>query len=125
MKDFLNANPQADTKAVNQAWQAAGFEGLPPPTSPVRGDPIGLTAEAEGFAHPNHGLTTVVTGHGLRYPVEIRENSRKTLFLIMSIIKNQGKREPNRLHPLPIISGFQYEVAQVSLGWERVETQEI
>ena len=46
------------------------------PKSPVRGgDPIGLTAEAGGFAHPNHGLTTVVTGHGLRYPVQISENS--------------------------------------------------
>ena len=40
------------------------------------GDPIGLTAEAGGFARPNHGLTTVVTGHGLRYPVEISENSQ-------------------------------------------------
>ncbi len=46
------------------------------------GDPIGLTAEAgaggtplAGSARPNHGLTTVVTGHGLRYPVEISENS--------------------------------------------------
>ena len=42
------------------------------------GDLIGLTAEAGGFARPNHGLTTVVTGHGLRYPVEISENSPKS-----------------------------------------------
>ncbi|MGA7502093.1 MAG: hypothetical protein WBX00_35825 [Isosphaeraceae bacterium] len=49
------------------------------------GDPIGLTAEAgaggtplAGSARPNHGLTTVVTGHGLRYPVEISENSRRS-----------------------------------------------
>ena len=48
-----------------------------PPNLARKGDPIGLTAEAGGFARPNHGLTTVVTGHGLRYPVEISENSRK------------------------------------------------
>ena len=47
-----------------------------PPNLAREGDPIGLTAEAGGFARPNHGLTTVVTGHGLRYPVEIRENSQ-------------------------------------------------
>ena len=46
-----------------------------PPNLAREGDPIGLTAEAGGFARPNHGLTTVVTGHGLRYPVEISENS--------------------------------------------------
>ena len=59
------------------------------------GDAIGLTAEAGGLptlradltrevpparlagsARPNYGLTTVVTGHGLRYPVEISENSQ-------------------------------------------------
>ncbi len=47
-----------------------------PPNLAREGDPIGLSAEAGGFARPNHGLTTVVTGHGLRYPVEISENSR-------------------------------------------------
>ena len=50
-----------------------------PPNLAREGDPIGLTAEAGGFARPNHGLTTVVTGHGLRYPVEISENSLKIL----------------------------------------------
>ncbi len=49
-----------------------------PPNLAREGDPIGLAAEAGGFARPNHGLTTVVTGHGLRYPVEISENSRKS-----------------------------------------------
>ena len=39
-----------------------------PPNLAREGDPIGLTAEAGGFARPNHGLTTVVTGHGLRLP---------------------------------------------------------
>ncbi len=46
-----------------------------PPNLAREGDPIGLPAEAGGFAGPNHGLTTVVTGHGLRYPVEISESS--------------------------------------------------
>jgi hypothetical protein len=67
-----------------------------PPNLAREGDPIGLTAEAgagglptlradptrgvpparlAGSARPNHGLTTVATGHGLRYPVEISENS--------------------------------------------------
>jgi hypothetical protein len=40
------------------------------PSLAREGDPIGLTAEAGGFPRPNHGLATVVTGHGLRYPVE-------------------------------------------------------
>ena len=46
-----------------------------PPNLAREGDPIGLTAEAGGFARPNHGLTTVVTVHGLPYPAEISENS--------------------------------------------------
>src|SRR5208282_664126 len=32
VKDFLNANPQGNTKAVNEAWRAAGFEGTISPT---------------------------------------------------------------------------------------------
>src|SRR5271157_653653 len=58
--------------------------GVTPANLARKGDPIGRgeprlrgRAEAGGFARPNHGLTTVVTGHGLRYPVEISENSRK------------------------------------------------
>jgi hypothetical protein len=41
------------------------------------GDPIGLTAEVGGFARPDHGLTTVVTGYDVRHPVEISEDSQK------------------------------------------------
>ena len=41
------------------------------------GDPIGLTAEAGGFARPDHGLTTVVTGYDVRHPVEISEASQE------------------------------------------------
>ena len=63
--------------------------GVTPANLAGEGNPIGLTAEAgggfptlrawaplAGSARPNHGLTTVVTGLGLRYPVEISENSR-------------------------------------------------
>ena len=32
MKEFLNDHPQGNTKAVNEAWQAAGFEGTISPT---------------------------------------------------------------------------------------------
>jgi nucleoid DNA-binding protein len=32
VKQFLNANPQGTTKTVNEAWQAAGFEGTISPT---------------------------------------------------------------------------------------------
>ncbi len=32
VKDFLNTNPQGNTKAINEAWQAAGFEGTISPT---------------------------------------------------------------------------------------------
>ena len=63
-----------------------------PPNLAREGDPIGLTAEAGGFARPNHGLTTVVTSHGLRYPVEISENSRKTLFLITSTVRHMARK---------------------------------
>ncbi len=49
--------------------------GVTPANLAREGDPIGLTAAVGGFARPNHGLTTVVTGQGLRYLVEISENS--------------------------------------------------
>ncbi len=52
--------------------------GVTPANLARKGDPVGLTAEAGGFARPNHGLTTVVRGHGVRYPVEISENSQLT-----------------------------------------------
>lgn len=32
VKEFLNNNPQGNTKAVNEAWQVAGFEGTISPT---------------------------------------------------------------------------------------------
>ena len=33
VKEFLQSNPQANTKDVNEAWQAAGYEGTISPTS--------------------------------------------------------------------------------------------
>ncbi len=69
----------AVTTPVRALVQTGGDpRGVTPANLAREGDPIGLTAEAGGFARPNHGLTTVVTVHGLRYPVEISENSRKT-----------------------------------------------
>ena len=61
----------------DHARQGVGSNGGTPNLA-REGDPIGLTAEAGGFARANHGLTTVVTGHGLRDPVEISENSRRS-----------------------------------------------
>jgi hypothetical protein len=47
--DFLNANPQGNTKAVNEAWQAAGFEGTISPTvvNKTRAS-LGLTGNLRG-----------------------------------------------------------------------------
>ncbi len=72
-----------------------------PPNLAREGDPIGLAAEAGGFARPNHGLTTVVTVHGLRYPVEISENSRSfrmnpPLVLLACSAQKEDKRVRNR-----------------------------
>ena len=63
VKEFLNDNPQANTRAVNEAWAAAGFEGTIGPTlvTKMRSE-LGLTgnipkgsgkkAEAEASASP-------------------------------------------------------------------------
>ena len=47
--DFLNANPQGNTKVVNEAWQAAGFEGTISPTvvNKTRAS-LGLTGNLRG-----------------------------------------------------------------------------
>src|SRR5271166_3215028 len=49
VKDFLNANPQGTTKTVNEAWQAAGFDGTisHPIISQVRKQ-LGLTGNLPG-----------------------------------------------------------------------------
>src|SRR5262249_19595925 len=63
VKEFLNDNPQANARAVNEAWAAAGFEGTISPTlvTKIRSE-LGLTgnipkgsgkkAEAEASASP-------------------------------------------------------------------------
>ncbi|MGA7497574.1 MAG: hypothetical protein WBX00_12680, partial [Isosphaeraceae bacterium] len=62
---------RAHTRRVGRWSARAG--GLPTlRADPTRGVP---PARLAGSARLNHGLTTVVTGHGLRYPVEISENS--------------------------------------------------
>ncbi len=49
VKNFLNANPQGTTKTVNEAWQAAGFDGTisHPIISQVRKQ-LGLTGNLRG-----------------------------------------------------------------------------
>ena len=49
VKDFLNANPQGNTKAVNEAWTAAGMKGTisHPIISQVR-KKLGLTGNLRG-----------------------------------------------------------------------------
>jgi hypothetical protein len=96
VKEFLNDNPQAITRAVNEAWAAAGFEGTISPTLVTKSrSQLGLTgnipkgpgkkAEAEAGARPtgkkrgrrkaatgrggNQGKTAFVTQHLRRDPV--------------------------------------------------------
>ena len=49
VKEFLNGHPQGNTKAVNEAWQAAGFEGTISPTvvNKTRAS-LGLTGNLRG-----------------------------------------------------------------------------
>ena len=49
VKDFLNANPQGKTKDVNEAWQAAGFEGTISPTL-VNKTRVKLTGKRRGYS---------------------------------------------------------------------------
>src|SRR5271166_6010661 len=49
VKDFLNANPQGTTKTVNEAWQAAGFEGTISPTL-VNKTRVKLTGKRRGYS---------------------------------------------------------------------------
>ena len=49
VKEFLNANPQGTTKTVNEAWQAAGFEGTISPTL-VNKTRVKLTGKRRGYS---------------------------------------------------------------------------
>jgi len=70
LKEFLHDNPQGNTKAVNEAWQAAGFEGTISPTlvnktrvkmnltGNLRGN---SKTAAKGEAAPNMPKTAIVS----------------------------------------------------------------
>ena len=78
IKEFLNDNPEANTRAVNDAWRAAGFAGTISPTLVTKlRSQLGLTgnirkgpgkkAEAEAAARPSgkrHGGRKGATGRG-------------------------------------------------------------
>src|SRR5271157_3485646 len=49
VKEFLNDHPQGNTKAVNEAWQAAGFEGTISPTL-VNKTRVKLTGKRRGYS---------------------------------------------------------------------------
>ena len=68
VKDFLNANPQGKTKDVNEAWQAAGFDGTISPTlvnktrlklsGNLRGDSKTAAKEKSAPRKPNTATAT-------------------------------------------------------------------
>src|SRR5271157_2568941 len=49
VKQFLNDHPQGNTKAVNEAWQAAGFEGTISPTL-VNKTRVKMTGKRRGYS---------------------------------------------------------------------------
>src|SRR5271166_2277203 len=49
VKEFLHDNPQGTTKTVNEAWQAAGFEGTISPTL-VNKTRVKLTGKRRGYS---------------------------------------------------------------------------
>src|SRR5271157_68443 len=71
VKEFLNDHPQGNTKAVNEAWQAAGMKGtISHPIISVVRKQLGLTGElrgkirkaAKGKAAPNMPKTATTPG---------------------------------------------------------------
>jgi hypothetical protein len=96
VKEVLNDNPQANTKAVNEAWRAAGFEGTIGPTLVTKmRSRLGLTgnsrkgpgkkAEAEAAPRPTgkkRGRRKRATGPGRG------GNQGKTAFVIEHLRRN-------------------------------------
>jgi hypothetical protein len=94
VKEVLNDNPQATTKAVNEAWKAAGFEGTIGPTLVTKmRSQLGLTgnipkgrgkkAEAEAGARPTgkrRGRRKRATGRG--------GNQGKSAFVVEHLHQN-------------------------------------
>jgi len=68
VKEFLNDHPQGNTKDVNEAWQAAGFEGTISPTL-VNKTRVKLTGKRRGYSKtaakgksaPNMPKTVIVS----------------------------------------------------------------
>jgi len=75
VKDFLNANPQGNTKAVNEAWQAAGFEGTISPTL-VNKTRVKLTGKRRGYSK-----TAAKKKSAPRLPTTATATPGKTSFL--------------------------------------------
>ena len=75
VKDFLNANPQGTTKTVNEAWQAAGFEGTISPTL-VNKTRVKLTGKRRGYSK-----TAAKEKSAPRMPREATATPGKTSFL--------------------------------------------
>ncbi len=75
VKDFLNANPQGKTKDVNEAWQAAGFDGTISPTL-VNKTRVKLTGNLGG-----NSKTAAKGKSAPRMPKTVTATPGKTSFL--------------------------------------------
>ena len=77
VKEFLNDHPQGNTKAVNEAWQAAGFEGTISPTvvNKTRAS-LGLTGNLRG-----NSKTAAKEKSAPRMPKTATATPGKTTFL--------------------------------------------
>ena len=75
VKEFLQGNPQANAKAVNEAWRAAGFEGTISPTL-VNKTRVKLTGNLRG-----NSKTAAKEKSTPRMPREVTPTPGKTSFL--------------------------------------------
>ena len=77
VKEFLNGHPQGNTKAVNEAWQAAGFEGTISPTvvNKTRAS-LGLTGNLRG-----NSKTAAKEKSAPRLPKTVTATPGKTMFV--------------------------------------------
>jgi hypothetical protein len=69
VKEFLNDHPQSNVDTVNQAWQAAGFDGTISPTlvNKMRSS-LGLTGNLRGMHMTGANATATSTGKKLGRP---------------------------------------------------------
>src|SRR5271157_4175903 len=75
VKEFLNDHPQGNTKDVNEAWQAAGFEGTISPTL-VNKTRVKLTGKRRGYSK-----TAAKEKSAPRLPKIVTATPGKTSFL--------------------------------------------